>query len=170
MASPVDAAPQFELQPPAPSRLPVVSAAVVGLAVLGGVVWLALHPPPAPRAERLPPLTREAQAYLPQLEITTLEVSRWENFLGQEVVYLDLRLANRGPRSLAALELTVDFEKAAGQPVHTEAVRAVSLPGVRQRQRLGPHQTITYRAAFDSVPSEWNQLPPRIRVTGLVLE
>jgi hypothetical protein len=170
MATRAAAAPQFELAAPPPSRRPLAAAAVVGLAVTAGVLWMALHPRPAERPERLPPLTPEAQAYLPQLEVTLLQISRWENFLGQEVIYLDLRVANRGAHNLTGLEVRVEFAGADGGPVRSEVVRVVGPSAFRPRRRLGPNEAFTTRAAFDDIPKSWNGQPPRVTVSGLVFE
>src|SRR3990172_10060450 len=157
-------------------QLPLLVAGAVGLAVLGGIFWLG--PPAPPRAPAvpavLPPLTPADQAYLSQIEITQLELSRWQNFLGQEVTYLDGIVTNHGPRRIVALELTIEFQDVLGQVVLRESWRAI---GGGRPSALAPRPTPLatgesrgFRAAFEHIPQDWNRGRPQVRVTGLLLE
>lgn len=169
--------PLHEIRQPPGWRLPLLVAALVGLGVLAGIIWLG---PPGSRPEtaqvpdQLPPLNAEAKAYVPQVEIGSLEISRWANFLGQEVIYLDLTLTNQGTGTILALELTIEFLDAYNRVVLRETVRPIgarrTTVAAQRAAPLPPGQSRDFRASFEELPAAWNRLPPRIRVTGLLLQ
>lgn len=157
-------------------RLPLLVAAIVGVVLLAGILWLG-HPfqenaAPAPRP--LPPLDAVGKAYLKDISLSGLELSRWQNFLGQEVVYLDATLTNAGPRTILALELTIEFEDLYRQVVLRESFRPIG--GSRPislgppQGPLGPKQSRSFRAGFEHIPADWNRALPQVRVTGLLLQ
>jgi hypothetical protein len=156
-------------------RTPLLVAVLVGLGGLAAFFWLGrpgAEPAAPPVPDHLPPLSSEADAYLPQIELGPLELSRWQNFLGQQVTYLDLTLANRGRRRVIAVELTVEFLDPYQAVVLRENVRPVggrSLPGIR-RGPLAPGESRPVRIAFEHLPADWDRRPPRVRVTGLLLD
>lgn len=170
-----EAAPLHAESPRGGWRAPLLIAGLLGLGVLAAILWLG-RPGPEPVAlpvpARLPPLTPEAEAYLPQIEISALGLSRWQNFLGQEVIYLDLSLTNRGPRRVTAVELTVEFLDPYQAVVLRESVRPVggrSLPGISRRP-LAPGESRPVRIGFEHLPADWDRRPPRVRITGLLLQ
>jgi len=155
---------------------PVLIAGIIGAVVLGAGFWFwqGHRPPPAPEAPAaLPPLDAEAQAYLPQIEITGLGLSRWQNFLGQTVTYVDFTINNRGPRSLRAMQVTFEFMGRDGRVVKRESSRVVGNPHAVQnspsRLPLGPHSSLSVSLGFEEIPDTWDQTTPKIRVTGLML-
>jgi len=169
-----DSAPLHADSPAGGWRTPLLVAILIGLGGLAALLWLGrpgTEPaPPAP--DRLPPLSSEAEAYLPQIEIGPLELSRWQNFLGQQVTYLDLTLVNRGPRRVTAVELTVEFLDPYQAVVLREGVRPVggrSLPGI-SRGPLASGESRAVRIAFEHLPADWNRRPPRVRITALLFE
>lgn len=155
---------------------PLLIAAVIGVVVLGGGAWFwqTHRPPPVPDAPpALPPLDAEAQAYLPQIEISKIGLSRWQNFLGQTVTYVELTVSNRGPRLLRALEVSFEFMGADGSVVKAESARVLGNPhapqGSPSRLPLGPASSVSVSLGFEEIPGSWDQTTPRIRVTGLML-
>ena len=156
-------------------RLPLLIAAVVGLGVLGGIVWLGRPGPAtsAPVPAKLPPLNPETKAYLSQIEIGGLELSRWQNFLGMQVTYLDIRVVNHGPRAVVALELTIEFLDPLQRVVLRETLRPLggsrpSPPG-KPTGPLSPGESRVVRGSFEHLPADWDGRPPRVRITGLLL-
>lgn len=155
-------------------RLPVMVAVVVGLALLGGIVWL-VRPGPgeAPTAipATLPPLNPEAEAYVSQIEFSGLQLSRWENFLGQTVIYLDGTVTNHGSRRILALDLTLEFLDPQEQVVLRQSLRAVGRKEpFEHTAALPPNQSRSFRAAFEHLPADWDHALPRMRISGLLLE
>lgn len=174
------AEPQAPLHTEEPSaggwQLPLIVATLLGLVILAGILWLGR--PENERATpavplKLPPLGPEERAYLPRLEIREARLSRWRNFLGQEVTYLDFEVANRGRRTVLALQVTIEFRDALGQTVLRERLRPVGGPRVtpvRPTGPLGPGETRKARAGFEHIPVDWDRRQPDIRVTGLLLQ
>ena len=155
---------------------PLLIATVIGAVVLGGGFWFWQEHRPAPVPETpaaLPPLDAEAQTYLPQIEIARLGLSRWQNFLGQTVTYVEFTVNNRGPRTIRALELTFEFMGRDGQVAKAESSRVVGNPRAVQsspsRLPLGPNSSLTVSLGFEEIPDTWDQTTPRIRVSGLLL-
>lgn len=158
-------------------QLPLLVAAMLGVGVLAGIFWLgrpASEAPAPPVPPQLPPLSAEAKTYLSQIEISPPQLSRWQNYLGQTVTYLDATLSNRGPRTLLALELTIEFHDAYRRVVLRETLRPIGAsrisPADRRSVPLPPGQTRAFRASFEHIPADWDGLPPQIRITGLLLQ
>jgi len=154
--------------------VPVLVSLVLGAVVAGaGYWWVKSAPIDARPPQSLPPLTAEAEAYVAQIEIGRVELSRFENMLGQEVLYADTPVHNHGARTIRGLELTLEFLDPNRQVVLTQKIRAVGDPqaalGSPRRSPLGPGQSMTARAAFEELPREWNKAAPRVRVSGLLL-
>ncbi len=157
-------------------RLPVLVAAVLGLLMLAAIFWLgrpASQPTVPPAPVHLPPLDQEGRAYAEKIEIAGLALSRWQNFLGQDVTYLDATLTNHGDRTLRAVELTIEFRDVLNQVVLRETLRPIGVPSgaptARTTPPLPPGETRDFRDRFDSLPKDWNRSPPTVRVSALLL-
>lgn len=157
-------------------RLPMLVAAVLGVIVLAAIFWLGrpssrTAAPLAP--ETLPPLDEQGHRYAERIEIAGVELSRLQNFLGQEVTYLDGTLTNHGDRTLRAVELTIEFRDRLNQVVLRERLRPVGAPPgspvARFTPPLPPGETRDFRAGFDSLPKDWNRQLPTVHVTRLLL-
>jgi hypothetical protein len=147
---------------------------VVGVAVVG--LWFTQttpQNPPSPIPETLPPLGPEQQAYGEKIEIGRLELSRWANFLGQEVVYLDGVVTNQGDRSIVAVDVTLEFKDPYGQVVLRQTIRPIgerlSTFGAPQGP-LPAGESRSFRAGFEHMPADWNQGGPEVTISGLLLQ
>jgi hypothetical protein len=169
-----DSTPLHAPEPASSWGVPVLVSVVLAALVAGaGYWWITSAPPDASPPASLPPLDAETQAYVAQIEIGRAALSRFENMLGQEVLYVDTPIRNRGSRVIRGLELTLEFVDVNQQPVLTQKVRAVGDPraplGSPRRTSLGPGQSMTARFAFESLPREWNRGAPRVRIAALLL-
>lgn len=158
-------------------RVPLLAAGLGGLGLLAGWLWLAPSTPQEARPALptvLPPLTATEEAYLPEIEIGDLELSRWQNFLSQQVTYLDGTVKNRGPRSILALEMRLEFKDLYNQTVFRQMARIVGSarlsPADPRAAPLRAGEARQFRVAFEDLPKDWNQALPQIRITGLLLE
>ena len=134
-------------------------AAVVGVA--GGYF---LYQEWMDRAPLVPQLTEEAKAYLPQLELSDVDMTAEESFLEQTIVAIEGKLTNQGTRALRAVDIHCVFREPYGQEVDRELVRIVG----RRGNDLPPGQARSFRLAFDNVSGEWNQVLPDLYIAQVV--
>lgn len=139
---------------------------MVGVLLVGGVFYFwsgHTSGPGGPPAQAHLPFGPEEQAYAPKIEIQNISLSRAENFIHQEVTSLSAELVNKGPRSLAGLELTVEFSDELHQVVLRESRAVLS----SREPVLPPGERRSFEVSFDHIPSSWNREQPSVRVTGL---
>ncbi len=111
-------------------------------------------------------------AYATNLPITQLEMSQAASFSGATVTYIDGKIANSGNKTITGITVQVGFRNDLGQL----AQRTVTpLNFIRTRQPyvdtepvsaapLKPGDQQQFRLIFDSLPGDWNQQLPEIRV------
>jgi hypothetical protein len=136
--------------------------------VLGGVGYLVLRGSGSAGSGNPAPLPMgDAElAYAPQIKISDVEMSRAANFLKQEVTSIGGNITNSGDRSIAEMEVTLEFHDVSQKVVLREARRVF---GAKETP-LAPHQTRDFLFAFESIPPDWNQAPPVFVITGLKLQ
>ncbi len=106
------------------------------------------------------------QAYAENVRIENIKLSESSNLLNQKFTYVSGTIVNAGPRTLAALEITVEFFDPFNQSILRDTHRVIT----REEQPLGPGAPRTFQITFEHIPVEWNQQNPAIRVTGLILQ
>jgi Protein of unknown function (DUF3426) len=113
-------------------------------------------------AARLP-FGQEEKAYAQNIDIENVTMSRIENYIHQEVITLSAEAVNGGNRSLAALEVTIEFFDEADQIAlrDTHSVLDAGAP------RLAPGERRTFEVSFEHIPASWNHQQPVVRVTGM---
>jgi Protein of unknown function (DUF2393) len=145
----------------------VVVVAIGALAILGG---RGNHQTEAGGTGMAP-----ADPYAANLPISGLQMSEATSFSGAKVTYIDGQIANNGGQTLSAITVQVGFHSDTGQ-----FAQRLSLPLslIRTRQPyvdleqvsaapIGPGQNRDFRLIFDTVPAEWNQQYPEIRVVSV---
>ena len=141
----------------------VIAGVLFAAAVLAGFVFLASHRSgPAPPA----PPSQEAIAYADHLAVVDLHLSAEGNFLGQQVVYLDGKLTNRGDKTLRQLKVRLYFRDTLNQVVlreDQEVVKASSAP-------LAPGEAREFRLLFDRIPDSWNRQVPQFQLVSLEIQ
>jgi hypothetical protein len=161
----------FETPLPAPQREPdgiFRHPAVIGLATLFGVaaLYLLFFRGPVPSSSSLKqrlPFGAEEQAYAAKLQLGNFAMSEAENFLHQEVKYLDGDIRNAGDRTLTGIEVIVEFQDDMKQIALRESRRALGGPSAA----LAPGGTAHFQVSFDHVPPAWNMQMPTVQVSGL---
>jgi hypothetical protein len=138
------------------------AAVVVLLLVVFG--WMERPGPPGP-AEKPLPFGAAEQAYAGKVKFENLKMSRFANFLNQEVTYLDGDIVNQGDRSIAAMAVTVEFRNIENQVV----MRQTQRPITDEVAPIAPGERRSFRLAFEQIPDDWNMQYPNLQVTGLVL-
>jgi hypothetical protein len=116
-----------------------------------------------------PPITPEHEAYLTQLAVGELRMSAEENFLQQQVVYLDGQITNRGDRIVRQLTVRVYFRDSLNQVVLRED-RDVIRTAQAGTAPLAPGETREFRLLFDRIPESWNRQLPQFQLVSMALE
>jgi Protein of unknown function (DUF2393) len=116
-----------------------------------------------------------ADPYAPKLSISGIQISEATSFAGGKVTYIDGQITNSGDRTLAAITVQVGFHNDVGQFAQR---LAVPLNLIRTREPyvdtqpvsaapIEPGQTRDFRLIFDSMPPDWNQQIPEIRIISV---
>src|SRR5215831_10877909 len=152
-------------QPDTSRRTILIAIAVI--AILAGIVALALREKPAPPTP--PP------AYAASLKISDLKLSQAQNFVGATVTYVDGTLWNTGDKAVTHAEVRVTFHDMYGQIAQVE-----HLP-IKVLRTTGPYpdtadlsvvplasgQQSSFRLIFEHLSEQWNQGQPDLQITGV---
>ncbi len=154
------------MAPPAATRkrIPIV-AVVVGAAVIAALIGLTVYLSlPAPKPVEQGP-SPEARAYLSKLQLSDVNMKATENFMKQQVVEINGKIANKGDRRLQRVDIYCIFEGTDGHPVYRER-----LPIVQSAKGgpLEPGQDRGFRLPFDTLPDTWNQAMPHLVIAQIV--
>ena len=157
----------------AKSWLPwIIAAAVV---VLGLGIWVIVGTRANPDTPSTGTGMAPADPYAASLPISGLQMSEANTFSGAKVTYIDGQIANTGNRTLTAITVQVGFHSDVGQYAQR---LAVPLSLIRTREPyvdiqpvssapLEPGQKRDFRLIFDTVPPDWNQQYPEVRVISV---
>jgi hypothetical protein len=125
--------------------LPAIVIAVVAIAVLAAGLFYLNRP--APQTSEDAEASAEAKAYLTNLQLSDVNMQATENFMNQQVVEIDGKIANNGRRKLSVIEVYCYFYAV----VHN----------------LAPQETRPFRLPFDTLPDGWNQAMPRMVIARI---
>jgi hypothetical protein len=155
------------------SKLPWIIAAAVAVVSVG--VWILVGG--RGNHDLLPTSTGMAPAdpYAASLPISGLQMSEADSFSGAKVTYIDGQVTNIGSRTVTAVTVQVGFHSDVGQYAQR---MAVPLSLIRTREPyvdiepvsaapLEPGQKRDFRLIFDTVPADWNQQYPEVRVISV---
>lgn len=146
----------------------VLIVGVIATVVLIGAVYLVAHFTPAPKVQAEQPLPMGAaeQAYVPQIHFLEPKVSRAVNFLNQEVTFAFGTISNDGPRGIRQIEIQLEFHDVFNQVVLRDKQRLFS----DTEAPLAPNDRRDFQLSYETLPAQWNQAYPTIKITGLVLQ
>jgi hypothetical protein len=116
-----------------------------------------------------------ADPYAAKLPISHLQMSEATSFSGAKVTYIDGQITNNGDRTLNGVTVQVGFHADTGEFAQR---MAIPLSLIRTREPyidtepvsaapLQPTQSRDFRLIFDTIPPEWNQQYPEIRVISV---
>jgi hypothetical protein len=140
-------------------KIPVPALVIALIAVLilvGGLAYL--NRPAAPVSDD-GAASAEAKAYLPNLQLSDVNMTAAENLMKQQVVEVQGHIANHGPRKLALVEVYCLFYGVDGKELYRERIAIV--------RALGPQETRAFRLPFDTLPDGWNQAMPRLAIAKI---
>ena len=108
-------------------------------------------------------LTDAARAYLPNLDLGSVEMSATDNALGHTLVEITGKIGNVGGSHVRRIRLNYVFFDVYGVELH----RVLSTI-VRERDGLAPSGEREFRLAFDDIPEGWNQVMPKLYIAEIV--
>jgi len=94
-----------------------------------------------------------------------LRLSAEENFLGQQVVYLDGQIANAGTKRVGELKVRMLFRDVMKQIVLRDEQQIIG-----STQPLAPGQSKAFQIRFDQVPDSWDRQVPEIEILSVRVE
>jgi hypothetical protein len=141
-------------------------AALIVLVAVGIFVFTAKKAPPTPTTLQPP------AAYASSLPLTNLAMSESDNLSGGKMTYLDGHIQNTGSRTVTGATVQVVFANDEAMP---PAIQTVPLTLIRMTQPyidiepvsaepLKPGDSHDFRLPFESVPQNWNQQMPEVRI------
>jgi hypothetical protein len=151
------------------SPLPWIIALGVVVLAIGGLLAVNHHrEPPNPGGAGLAP----ADAYAVSLPISNLQMSQAGNMAGSQTTYVDGQITNHGQKTVTAITVQVAFHGFENPIAKKETL---PLPLIRTRQPyvdtqpvsaapIAPGETREFRLIFDSLPQDWNQGYPEVRI------
>jgi len=143
-------------------------ALLAGLAVvllLTGIVYFIARSGSGASARALPMGAAE-QAYAPQVTFSNFNLSRAENFLKQQVTYVDGIVTNGGTRTIVAMDVMLEFHDIPQNVILRETQRLITSDG----NPLAPGASREFQLSFESIPDDWDRRPPKFIITGLQLQ
>ncbi len=105
----------------------------------------------------------DERAYTSKVGVDHVEISRAENFLHQEVTTISGEISNGGDRSLAGVELTIEFYDDLNQIAQRETRSLFGPPG----PPIPPGDHREFEVSFEHISSAWNMRQPVIKVTAV---
>jgi hypothetical protein len=103
----------------------------------------------------------EERAYVSNVGVDHIEISRAENFLHQEVTTISGEISNGGNRSVASVELTIEFYDELNQIAQRETRSLFGPPG----PPIAPGDHREFEVSFEHISTSWNMRQPVIKVT-----
>ena len=118
------------------------------------------------RQETDPAAAARENAYTSQVTLSGLGLSKGENFLGDEVFYVEGTLSNGGESTIRQVEMTFLFKDSLDQVVLKETRTALEYRGKRG---IAPQQEAEFQVGFENLPQDWNYVIPEVQVSKIGL-
>ena len=145
-----------------PRKISPVVLGVAGCTIVVVFIAAAYLTRSAPQASLIR-ASAEATSYLPNLQLSDVTMKAAENLMRQQVVYIDGKISNNGPRSIERIDVFCIFSGVDGREVYRERVPVVQAA----KTSFGPHQMRTFELPFDSLPDSWNQAMPKLVIAQI---
>jgi Protein of unknown function (DUF2393) len=167
--SPTKSDVMFASKPPEAGGIPVMAWGAAGLAVLVVIVVLVL----AGRHKAGSPTTiQPVAAYAASLPLTGLAMSESTSLSGGKSTFIDGHIQNTGNQTVTGITVQVIFRNEEAMP---PLIDTLPLSLVRTREPyidiqpvsaapLKPGDERDLRLIFESIPANWNQQMPEIRI------
>lgn len=146
--------------------LPVPVVVTIVLLLLAAAAGYFLYRRAKERPAELPLLTQEATAYLPNLQLSDVDMQAAENYLKQTVATITGKITNNGPRTLQLVEIHCVFRDFSGQILLRQRTAIVG----RKTGPVAAGQTSPFELNFDNVPADWNRALPDLVISRIRFE
>jgi len=153
-----------ELKRASGPSLQAIAIALALLLIVGTVGFFWWHS--LPRGEEAPRLTDEATQYLPRLDLSGVQMSAEDSFLGHTVIAIEGNITNEGDRPVSLIEVNCVFR----EPYGLEIAREPSVVVGPKTGPLRPGETQPFRLPFDNIPADWNQAMPSLFISQIEFE
>jgi hypothetical protein len=142
------------------SYIPVIIGMITLVLLVAAYLYLK-----SPRADNRQETqaSAEMKAYVNNLALSDVKLQAAENFMQQQVVEVDGKITNKGPRALDSVDVYCLFYGVDGRMIHRERVPVVRSKG----KSLAPGESRAFRLPFDSLPPEWNRAMPHLVVAQI---
>jgi hypothetical protein len=143
------------------TRRLVILAVSIAFLLLAFLLWRASTKNVQSGAGSPEAMGPDERAYTPNVGVDHVELSRAENFLHQEVTTISGKISNGGNRSLASVELTIEFYDDLNQIAQRETRGLLGTPG----PPIPPGDHREFEVSFEHISSSWNMRQPVVKVT-----
>jgi hypothetical protein len=140
--------------------VPIIISVIVAIGVVAALLYLRK---PAPKNQDESGASPEARAYVRNLALSDVGMKATENFMKQQVVEIEGKITNNGPRPLQSVEVYCLFFSIDGREIYRERVPIVRFQG----SPLTSHETRSFRLPFDNLPDGWNQALPKLVIARI---
>ena len=159
----------FATKPPESGGIPVMAWGAAGLAVLVVVIVLVL----AGRHKAVAPATvQPLAAYAASLPLSQLAMSESTSLSGGKSTFIDGHIQNTGTQTVSGITVQVLFRNEEAMPPQIDTV---PLSLVRTKEPYIDTQSVAsaplkagderdFRLIFESIPANWNNQMPEIRI------
>ena len=107
------------------------------------------------------------EAYRTQVVLSNLGLAKGENFLGDNIFYVEGIISNNGTQTIKRIDLTFLFKNSSNQIVLQETRKALQYRGKRGIQ---PENQADFQVAFENLPEDWNYLIPKILIARIIFQ
>ena len=140
--------------------VPIILCVIVGIGLLAALLYTRRS---VPKNEHQSGASPEARAYVRNLALSDVAMKATENFMKQQVVEIEGKITNNGPRPLQSVEVYCLFFGIDGREIYRERVPIVRFQG----SPLTSHETRGFRLPFDNLPDGWNQALPKLVIARI---
>jgi hypothetical protein len=138
----------------------ILSTVLVAIALVAAFLYLRR---PGPKDLQNGPASAEARAYVSSLALSDVSMKATENFMKQQVVEIEGRISNNGPRPVETVDVYCLFHGVDGHEIYRERSPIVRKKGAP----LKPSEIRPFRLAFDNLPDGWNQAMPTLLIAQI---
>ena len=151
------------------SPVVLIIGALAMIVVIGVVYWASRYAPAPIKPPEIPltmgPAEQDYVSHI-EFEVPAQQVARATNFLNQEATFVFGTIKNNGPRPIRQIEVTLEFHDVFKQVVLRDKERLFDPDAIP----LESDHMRDFQITYETMPAQWDQAYPAIRITGLNLQ